>query len=59
VIRKWIIKNEIEVIYFTGSKPVGGTNIYEKTARIIEGIISVEREQERLPGFQSQSDGGD
>ena len=53
-IRKWITNNEIEAVYFTGSKAVGGFNVYEETARIIEGILRVEREQERLPGFQQK-----
>jgi hypothetical protein len=53
-IRKWITNNEIEAVYFTGSKAVGESNVYEETARIIEGILRVEREQERLPGFQQK-----
>lgn len=56
-IRKWITNNEIEAVYFTGSKPVGKSNIYEETVRIIEGICSIEREQEMLPGFQQKDDG--
>jgi hypothetical protein len=55
-IRKWITSNNIEAVYFTGSKPVGETNIYEEAVRIIEGIFRVEREQSKLPGFQ-QNDG--
>jgi len=55
-IRKWIINNEIETVYFTGSKAVGESSVYEETIRIIDGICKVEREQERLPGFQQRGD---
>ncbi len=55
-IRQWMTNNKIEAINFTGSKPVGESNIYEETIRIIEGICSVEREQEMLPGFQRKDD---
>jgi Circularly permutated YpsA SLOG family len=55
-IRKWITNNEIETIYFTGSKPVDDFNIYEETIRIIDGVCNVEREQEMLPGFQQKDD---
>jgi len=51
-IRKWVINNEIETVYFTGSKAVGESKIYEETARIIEGIYRIAREPERLSGFQ-------
>jgi len=51
-IRKWITNNDIETIYFTGSKPVGESNIYEETIRIIEDICRVESEQQTLPGFK-------
>jgi hypothetical protein len=53
-IRKWILNNEIEAVYFTGSKVVGESSIYEETIQIIEGILKVEREQDRLPGFQKR-----
>jgi len=55
-IRKWIINNEIETIYFTGSKPVGESMIYEETIRIIEDIYRVEREQHTLQGFKENDD---
>ena len=55
-IRKWITNNEIETVYFTGSKELDEFNIYEETARIIEGIFQVEREQERLAGFEKKDD---
>ena len=56
-IRKWITNNEIEAVYFTGSKTIGESKIYEATTRIIEGICRVEREQEKLPGFKEKDDG--
>ncbi len=55
-IRKWITSYNIEAVYFTGSKPVGESNIYEETVQIIEGIFRVEREQAKLPGFQDNDD---
>ena len=55
-IRKWVTNHEIEAIYFTGSKPVGESKIYEETVRIIEGICSVEMEQENLSGFVINKD---
>jgi hypothetical protein len=55
-IRRWIINNEIEAVYFTGSKVVGESRVYEETIQMIEGILRVEREQERLPGFQQKVD---
>jgi len=51
-IRKWISNNEIEAIYFTGSRSVGDSNIYDETIRIIEDICRVEREQQTLLGFK-------
>jgi len=56
-IRKWIANNDIETIYYTGSKPVGESNIYEETIRIIEDICRVEIEQQTLPGFKEKNDG--
>ena len=58
-IRKWIASHNIEAVYFTGSKPVGESNIYEETVQIIDGIFRVEREQAKLPGFQDNDDTGD
>jgi len=49
--------NDIETVYFTGSKPVCESNIYEATTRIIEDICRVEREQQTLPGFKEKDDG--
>ena len=46
--------NEIETVYFTGSKPVGESKIYEEATRIIQGTCGVEKEQEKLPGFQEK-----
>jgi hypothetical protein len=51
-IRKWITSHNIEAVYFTGSKPVGESIIYDETVRIIDGIFRVEKEQDKLPGFQ-------
>ena len=50
-IRKWMTNSKIEVVYFTGSKPVAASNIYEEVIQIIEGIYRVEAEQENLPGL--------
>jgi hypothetical protein len=55
-IRQWITNHEIDSVYFTGSKPVGKSNIYEDTIRIIEAIVKVQREQESLPGFEQKDD---
>jgi hypothetical protein len=54
-IRKWMLNHEIEVVYFTGQKPVGGASkIYRDVIRIIEGIFRTHREQEELPGFKDE-----
>ena len=54
-IRKWMLNHEIEVVYFTGQKPVGGASkIYRDVIRIIEGICRTHREQEELPGFKDE-----
>jgi hypothetical protein len=56
-IRKWMLNHEIEVVYFTGPKPVGGASkIYRDVILIIEGICGVEREQEMFLGFQEDDD---
>ena len=55
-IRKWMLNHEIEVVYFTGQKPVGGASmIYRDVIRIIEGICGVEMEQEMFLGFQEDN----
>ena len=51
-IRKWMENHEIEVVFFTGPKPVGTSKIYRDVILIIEGICGVEREQEKFLGFQ-------
>ena len=51
LIRKWMINNQLETLYFTGSKTTGGTNITQEVIQIIEGICRMESEQEKLPGF--------
>ena len=56
-IRKWMTNNDIEAVYFTGSKPTGTSNIYNETVQIIEGICRTQREQEKLPGFQDEEKG--
>lgn len=55
-IRKWMASHEIETVYFTGSKPVDESNIYEEAARVIQGVCGVEREQKMLNGFQPESE---
>jgi hypothetical protein len=55
-IRKWMNNHEIEVVYFTGSKPVGTSTIYRDVILIIEGICGVEREQEKFLGFEEEND---
>jgi hypothetical protein len=55
-IRKWIANNEIEAIYFTGSKSVGKSGIYKETIQVIKGVCGVEREQETLAGFQPKNE---
>lgn len=51
-IRKWMTNHELESVYFTGSKPAAAPNVYQESIRIIEGILRVETEQDKLPGFQ-------
>ena len=55
-IRKWMDNNEIEVVYFTGPKPVGTSKIYRDSILIVQGICGVEREQEKFLGFQEGDD---
>ena len=43
-IRAWIIKNEIETVYFTGQKSVKDFDIYSEVIRIIEGIYRLDTE---------------
>ena len=56
LIRKWMINNQLEAIYFTGSKSTGGPNINQEVIQIIEGICRIESEQEKLPGFPEKDD---
>ncbi len=51
LIRKWMINNELEAVYFTGSKSTRGSNINQEVIQIIEGVCRMESEQEKLPGF--------
>lgn len=53
-IRKWMENHKIEVVYFTGPKPVGASKIYRNVILIIQGICGVEREQEKFLGFDEQ-----
>ena len=55
-IRKWMENHKIEVVYFTGPKPVGASKIYRDVIIIIQGICGVEREQEKFLGFQEEDD---
>ena len=43
-IRAWIIKNEIETVYFTGQKSVKDFDIYSEVIRIIEGVQRMDTE---------------
>jgi hypothetical protein len=38
IIRAWIMKKEIEVVYFTGQEAIKGCDIYSEVIGIIEGI---------------------
>ena len=53
-IRKWMNNHEIEVVYFTGPKPVGTSKIYRDVILIVQGICGVEREQEKFLGFEEK-----
>ncbi len=56
LIRKWMINNQLEAIYFTGSKSIDDTHLNQEVIRIIEGICRMESEQEQLPGFSEKDD---
>lgn len=56
LIRKWMINNELETVYFTGSKSTGGSTINQEVIRIIESVCRMESEQEKLPGFIEKDD---
>ena len=53
-IRKWMNNHEIEVIFFTGSKPIAAPNVHQDVIQIIEGIYQVECEYEKSFGFQEK-----
>ena len=55
-IRKWMENHAIEVVYFTGPKPVETSEIYQDAIIIIQGICGVEREQEKFLGFEEEDD---
>ena len=56
LIRKWMINNDLEAVYFTGLKSAGGSNINQEVIQIIEGVCRIESEQEKLPGFPEIDD---
>ena len=56
LIRKWMINNQLEAIYFTGSKSTEGSNTNQEIIQIIEGICRMESEQEKLPGFPEKDE---
>jgi hypothetical protein len=43
-IRAWLVKNEIEVVYFTGQKSVKDFDIYSEVIRVIEGVQRMDTE---------------
>jgi hypothetical protein len=43
-IRAWMIRNEIETVYFTGQKPMKGSDIYSEVIRVIEGVQRIDTE---------------
>ena len=55
-IRKWMENHAIEVVYFTGPKPVETSEIYQDAIIIIQGICGVNREQEKFLGFEEEDD---
>ena len=44
IIRAWMIKNEIGIVYFTGQKPVKGSDVYSEVVRVIEGVQRIDTE---------------
>jgi hypothetical protein len=56
LIRKWMTKHDITIIYFTGTKTGAGLspNVYDEVIQVIEGVCGVEREQ--FLGFQDEDD---
>ena len=53
-IRRWMARNEVTTVYFTGTKTGAGVNpnVYDEVIQVIEGICGVEREQ--FLGFEEQ-----
>jgi hypothetical protein len=47
-IRAWMIKNEIEIVYFTGQKDFSSSDIYSEVRGILEGIYRMETEPQDL-----------
>lgn len=56
LIRRWMLNNELEVVYFTGTKKTGGSPINQEVIQIIEGVCRMESEQEMLPGIPGKKD---
>ena len=56
LIRRWMTKHDITMIYFTGTKTGGGLspNVYDEVIQVIEGVCGVEREQ--FLGFEEKDD---
>jgi len=51
-IRAWMIKNEIEIVYFTGQKPVKGSDIYSEVVSIIRAIYRMDTAEKDLPNHK-------
>jgi len=43
-VRAWMIKNQIDVIYVTGQKPVKSSDIHSEVVKVIEGIQRMDTE---------------
>ena len=43
-VRAWMIKNDIEVIYVTGQKPLKGSDIHSEVVKVIEGVQRMDTE---------------
>ena len=45
IIRVWMAKNEVQVIYFTGQKPTRGSDIYTEVMGVIEAVHRMDTEK--------------
>jgi hypothetical protein len=43
-IRAWMIRNEMEIVYFTGQKPLKDSDIYSEVIRVIESVQRIDTE---------------